>query len=45
MKKILIVMVFLLLLQQVSAQEKTEQSATDLAKNTELGCRPSQYVV
>jgi hypothetical protein len=35
MKKILLIMVLLLLVQQVSAQEKVEQSATDLAKKTQ----------
>ena len=35
MKKILVITVLLLLVQQVSAQEKTEQSATDLAKKTQ----------
>jgi hypothetical protein len=34
-KKIFIIMVLLLLVQQVFAQEKTEQSATDLAKKTQ----------
>ena len=48
MKKILVITVLLLLVQQVSAQEKVEQSATDLAKKTQnpiadLTSLPFQY--
>jgi hypothetical protein len=35
MKRVLLIMVLLLLLQPVAAQEKPEQSATDLAKKTQ----------
>jgi hypothetical protein len=35
MKKLLVITVLLLLVQQVSAQEKAEQSVTELAKKTQ----------